>query len=71
MQVVYLYEENGARQIVGSVVIACHPDGTILRKIDYNKWEKITDEDELKGCRKCFDDRDRAAAEEASAVHIG
>ena len=71
MQVVYLNEENGTRQIVGSVVIARHPDGTILRNIDLNKWEKLTDEKDVKRCQKCFDDRDKAAVEKASAVHIG
>src|SRR5882762_7370260 len=71
MQVVYLHEESGAEQIVGSVVIARHPDGTILRNIDLNKWEKITDEEDLKKRQKCFDDRDKAAAERASAARVG
>ena len=71
MQVVYLHEENGAERIVGSFVIARHPDGTILRNIDLDKWEKITDDEDLKKCQKCFDDRDKAAAEKASTVHVG
>jgi hypothetical protein len=72
MQVVYLHEENGAKQIVGSFVIARLPDGTILRKIDINKWEKITDEEHLQGYQKRFDDRDKAAAEKAgAAAHAG
>jgi hypothetical protein len=62
IHVVYLHEENGAKQIVGSFVIARHPDGTILRKFDFNKWEKIVDEEHLRGYQKCFDDRDKAAA---------
>jgi hypothetical protein len=69
MHVVYQHEANGARQIVGSFVIARHPDGTILRNLDLNKWEKITNEEDLKGYQKCFDDRDKAAAEKASAAH--
>ncbi len=71
MQVVYQHEENGAKQILGSFAIARHPDGTILRNIDLNKWEKITDEEDLKGYQKCFDDRDKAAAEKESAAHAG
>jgi hypothetical protein len=43
----------------------------ILRKIDINKWEKITDEEGLKGYQKCFDDRDQAAAEKSGAAHAG
>jgi hypothetical protein len=62
LDVVYLHEENGSKQLVGSHVIARHPDGTILRKIDFNKWEKITDDEHLRGYQKCFDDRDKAAA---------
>jgi hypothetical protein len=71
MQVVYLHEENGAERIVGSFVIARHPDGAILRNIDLNKWEKITDEEDLRRCQKCFDDRNKAAAEKASAARVG
>jgi hypothetical protein len=72
MQVVYLHEEKGAKQVVGSFVIARHPDGIILRKIDINKWEKITNEEDLLGYRKCFDDRDKAAAEKlGAAAHAG
>jgi hypothetical protein len=46
-----------------------HPDGTILRRfadgniILKNKWEEVTDEEDLRRYQKCFDDRDRAAAE--------
>jgi hypothetical protein len=69
MHVVYQHEANGAKQIVGSVVIARHPDGTILRNIDLNKWENITDEEGLEGYHKCFDDRDKAAAEKARVAH--
>jgi hypothetical protein len=65
------YEANGAKQIVGPFAIARHPDGTILRNIDLNKWEKITDEEGLKGYQKCFDDRDKAAEEKASAAYAG
>lgn len=71
MQVVYLHEENGAEQIVGSFAIARHPDGTILRNIDLNKWEKITDDEDLRGYQKCFDDRNKAAAEKTSAARVG
>jgi hypothetical protein len=62
LNVVYLHEENGAKQLVGSLFIARHPDGTILRKIDFNKGEKIKDDEHLRGYQKCFDDRDKAAA---------
>jgi len=64
MEVVYLQ----AKQVVGSFVIARHPDGTILRRfadgtiILKNKWEEVTDEEDLRRYQKCFDDRDRAAA---------
>jgi hypothetical protein len=65
MEVVYLR----AKQVVGSFVIARHPDGTIIRRfadetiILKNKWEEVTDEEDLRRYQKCFDDRDRAAAE--------
>jgi hypothetical protein len=71
LHVVYLHEENGAKQIVGSVLLARHPDGTILRNIDLNRWEKITDEEDLKSYQECFADRDKAAAEKVSPVHAG
>ena len=61
MQVVYLRGE----QVVESFVIARYPDGTILRRfadgsiIRTNKWEEVTDDEDLRRYRKCFDDRDR------------
>lgn len=72
LNVVYLQEENGTKQLLGSHVIARHPDGRIIRKIDFNKWETITDEEDLRRCQKCFDGRDKAAAEKpAVAAHNG
>ena len=65
MEVVYLR----AKQVVGSFFIARHRDGTILRRfadgtiILKNKWEEVTDQEDLRRYQKCFDDRDRAAAE--------
>jgi hypothetical protein len=64
LQVCYLHGKNGAKQLVGSILIARHPaDGTILRNIDFHKWEKITDDEHLRGYQKCFDDSDKAASE--------
>ena len=49
-----------AKQVVGSFVIARHPDGTIRRRfadgtiILKNKWEEVTDEEDLWRYHKCF-----------------
>src|SRR5437879_3542435 len=60
MEVVHLRGE----QILSSFVIARHPDGTILRRttdgtiILTNKWEEVTDEEDLQHYQKYFADRD-------------
>ena len=63
MQVLYRREDGGQMRLANSLVIARHLDGTILRGIDYNKWERITDADDLRGYQALFDQRDRSAAE--------
>jgi hypothetical protein len=68
MQVIYQQEENGAKRIISSFVIARDAAGTIVRKTDLvvlDRWEIINDADDLRGFQKCFDDRDRLATETA------
>jgi hypothetical protein len=67
MQVIYRQEENGAKRIVNSIVIARDAAGTIVRKTDivFDRWEIIKDPDDLRGFQKCFDDRDRLTIEKA------
>jgi hypothetical protein len=67
MQVIYQQEENGAKRIVGSFVIARDAVGTIVRKTDIvlDRWEIINDADDLCCFQKCFDDRDRLTIERA------
>jgi hypothetical protein len=63
MQVLYRREDGGQMRLANSFVIARHFDGAILRGFDYNKWERITDADDLQGYHDLFDKRDRSAAE--------
>jgi hypothetical protein len=51
-----------------SFMIARNAGGEIIRKIDImlDRWEVVTDEEELRDFRHCFDERDRLAAETAA-----
>lgn len=62
MQVIGEYE-NGT--IANSYVLARDAAGTIFRRTDVvlERWEILTDAEDLRICRKHFDDRDRLAAE--------
>jgi hypothetical protein len=61
-----VYRENG--QIINSFVIARDGGGNIIRKTDLvlERWEAVSDEEDLRGFRHCFDERDRLAAEKAA-----
>lgn len=71
MHVVYKQEDHGVMRIANSVVLARSSNGTIIRKTDIvlDRWEQITDEEVLRACRKCFDERDRMAAELCKCGH--
>jgi hypothetical protein len=66
MQVVGKYE-NGTVAI--SYVLARDAAGIILRKTDIvlERWEIVTDEEDLRICRKHFDDRDALAANQSQS----
>jgi hypothetical protein len=68
MQVIYQREELGVRQTVNSFVIARDVAGNIVRKTDIvlDRWEIISDPDDLRDFQKCFDDRDRLAIEKTN-----
>jgi hypothetical protein len=70
MQVVYKREDRGVLRIANSFVIARDMSGTIIRKTDIilDRWEVVRDEDVLRGFHKCFDDRDRLAAERVAST---
>jgi len=67
MQVIY---SQGGRAI-NSFVIARDAAGTVLRKTDivFDRWEIVNDADDLRGFKKCFDDRDKLAAEMCGCGH--
>ncbi len=58
-----IYSQQG--RILNSFVIARDAAGTIVRKTDIvlDRWEIVKDPDDLRGFQKCFDDRDKLAAE--------
>jgi hypothetical protein len=68
IQVVYRYDDpdTGAKRPADSFTIARAADGAILRKTDIvlDRWEIITDEEDLRFYRRHFDERDRLAAEQ-------
>ena len=70
LQVIYQHEEpaTGAKQTGDSFVIARAPDGSILRKTDIvlERWELITDEDDLRFFRSHFRDNDKLTMERNS-----
>jgi hypothetical protein len=67
MQVVYSQEG----QILNSFVIARDAAGTIVRKTDVflERWEIITDADDLRGLQRCLVERDRWALEQCDCSH--
>lgn len=54
--------ENGT--IGNSYLLARYAAGNIFRRTDIvlERWEMMTDEEDLRICRKHFDDRDRLSA---------
>jgi hypothetical protein len=67
MQVVYSQEGR----ILNHFVIARDAVGTIVRKTDVflERWEIITDANDLRGFQKCFNDRDHLAQEQCQCGH--
>ena len=67
MQVIY--SQNS--RILNHFLIARDAAGTIVRKTDIalDRWEIITDADDLRDFQKCFDDRDRLAREQCRCGH--
>jgi len=62
---VVVRREDGERN---SFVIARDPGGKIIRKTDLilDRWEVVNDEELLRQCKHCFDEKDRLAAEKAA-----
>ncbi len=69
MQVVGKYE-NGT--VANSYVLARDAAGTIRRKTDIvlERWEIMTDSEDLRICRKHFEDRDALAANESHPPEV-
>jgi hypothetical protein len=68
MQVIYQHEDaTGAKRFGNSLVIARAADGAVLRKTDIvlERWEIVTNEEDLRFFKWHFDERDRLAAEQA------
>jgi hypothetical protein len=67
MQVIYFQDGR----ILNHFLIARDAAGTIVRKTDIalERWEIITDPDNLRGFQKCFDDRDKLALEQCHCGH--
>ncbi len=63
MRVVYRREDGEQN----SFVIARDAGEKIIRKTDLilDRWEVVSDEEALRQCQHCFDERDRLAAEKA------
>jgi hypothetical protein len=70
MHVVYHREEHGVKRIANSFVIARDLGGTIIRKTDIilDRWEVVRDEEMLQAFQRCFENRDRLAAERVASV---
>jgi hypothetical protein len=58
-----IYKSHGT--FINSFVIALDEDGSILRRVDpfLDQWERITNEDDLRQFRACFDARDEARSD--------
>jgi len=67
MQVVFKREDGGNMRIANSAMIARDASGKIIRKTDIllDRWEVVNDEELLREFERCFDERDRLAAEKA------
>ena len=63
-----LYRREDGEQ--NSFLIARDASGNIIRKTDLilERWEVVNEEDFLRECRNCYDERDRLAAEKAANV---
>jgi hypothetical protein len=61
-----LYRREDGEQ--NSFLIARDASGNIIRKTDLilERWEVVNEEDFLRECRNCYDERDRLAAEKAA-----
>lgn len=61
-----LYRREDGEQ--NSFLIARDTSGNIIRKTDLilERWEVVNEEDFLRECRNCYDERDRLAAEKAA-----
>jgi hypothetical protein len=62
--VVQVILKDGSDRAENSFVISRDSDGNIRRKTDilFDRWEVVTDEDDLLGFRRCFEERDKAVA---------
>lgn len=67
--VMHVVQKERGRTI-GSAVLARDMYGNIIRRIGFfpDQFEQITDEQTLRVCRQCFDDRDRSVAEGRGVV---
>jgi hypothetical protein len=61
-----LYRREDGEQ--NSFLVARDASGNIIRKTDLilERWEVVNEEDFLRECRNCYDERDRLAAEKAA-----
>jgi hypothetical protein len=61
-----VYSQDG--RVINSFLIARDAGGNIIRKTDLvlERWEVVSDEEDLRGFRHCFEERDRLAAEKAA-----
>lgn len=66
IQVIYSQDSR----ILNHFLLARDGAGTILRKTDVllERWEIVTDVDDLRGFRKCFDERDRLALDQSNGL---
>ena|ERR1700677_1501473 len=64
-----IYSQEG--RVLDHFVIARDAAGTIVRKTDVflERWEIITDADDMRGFQRCFDERDRLALEQCRCGH--
>lgn len=61
--------KNGSGRIENSFVISRDAEGTIRRKTDvlFDWWEVVNDENDVRGFRHCFDERNKLRAEQELA----
>jgi hypothetical protein len=74
MQVIYQSTDaNNKKRIETSFVVARALDGTIRRRTDIvlERWEIITDPEELRFYQSVFDDRDKARLRDEAAKAAG